>query len=132
MVIILVDCGVIAQVGKRADPDFLQKVYNIVEVRQDGHGKNPLTLEGHQSSNGGLTFLPWLCDARFQYRGWGLSMGNRHNTAGARHANADGSAQRLSLRAQVTLGVEESGRRQGQQKGFDLMSKMTLSKMILL
>jgi hypothetical protein len=33
LLFILVDGRVISQVGKRADPDFLQKVYSIVEVQ---------------------------------------------------------------------------------------------------
>ena len=46
--------------------------------------------------------------------GWVLQMNGESTpaatvaTAGARHANADGSAQRLSLRAQVTQGGRKS------------------------
>ena len=129
LLFILVDGRVIPRLESVPIRTFCRKFTALLRCSTFEIDWVPADIGRTQKSKGYfLPFLSLLVMKDFSI-GIGLGalyrwMGNlRHGAAaGARHANADGSAQRLSLRAQVTKGgrVDCFGRRQTQHNSFVL------------
>lgn len=131
----LVDGRVISQVGKRADPDFLQKVYSIVEAQ---HVWNWLSTCWHWKGtkkpgvlNSPFLSLPVMKDFSIGI-GWGLSTDGESTTRRCRGTTRECRWISSTL---ITSGPSDQGRKSWIVLGAGKINRTVLfwgmSKMIL-